>query len=396
MFRKYLVLLRKPDVAQMVVIACLSRMPMGMVGLSMLMFLREALGSFTLAGSAVGAYFVAMAAGAPIQGRLMDRIGPRLPLLVTGPIQPLALIALLLCAQLSLPYYTLLACAIVSGAFQAPIAVLTRTLWRHRFDDESDRRLAFAIDAVMIEVNFTIGPALVAAVLAIAHPTAAFVMSIAVVIGSFLLFMRSPSLKYWKHDPHAERHMFGPLTEPRLLLVFAVSFGLTFSLGMLEVGYPGFATMIGLPALGGVLLAINSTGSAAGGAIYGALHLRVPIERQFAFTLAVMALPLFLHAWVDQRIMFAIVAFFAGVAIAPTIISQTLLVSRLSPSKYATEAFTWSSTFIISGLGAGMAVGGILIESHGVKSAFVAGGISVAAMSGIALLLPPDNTAHAD
>ena len=394
MFSKYLVLLRKPDVAQMVVIACLSRMPIGMVGLSMLMFLREALGSFTLAGSAVGVYFIAMAAGAPVQGRLVDRIGPRLPLLVTGSIQPLALISLLLCARLGLPYSVVLACAIVSGTFQAPITVLTRTLWRHRFDDESDQRLAFAIDAVMIEVNFTMGPALVAAMLAVAHPTAAFVMSIAVVIGAFLLFMLSPSLKYWKHDAHAERHLFGPLTEPRLLLIFAISFGLTFSLGMLEVGYPGYATMIGLPALGGVLLAINSTGSAAAGAIYGALHLRTPVERQFAFTLALMSLPLFLHAWIDQRIMFTIVAFFAGVAIAPTIISQTLLVSRLSPSKYATEAFTWSSTFIISGLGTGMAVGGILIETHGVKSAFLAGGISVAAMSGIALLLPP--TAHAD
>lgn len=380
----------------MVVVACLSRMPMGMVGLSMLMYLREALGSFTLAGSAVGAYFIAMAAGAPIQGRLMDRIGPRLPLLVTGAMQPLAMIALLLCARFNLTYSAVLLCAIVSGAFQAPITVLTRTLWRHRFDDESDRRLAFSLDAVMIEVNFTLGPALVAAMLAIAHPTAAFVMSIAVVIGAFLLFIRSPSLKYWKHDPHAERHMFGPLTEPRLLLVFAVSFGLTFSFGMLEVGYPGYATMIGLPALGGVLLAINSSGSAAGGAIYGALHLRASVERQFASTLALMALPLFLHAWVDQRIIFAIVAFFAGVAIAPTLISQTLLVSRLSPSKYATEAFTWSSTSIISGLGTGMAVGGILIETYGVKSAFLAGGISVAAMSAIALLLTPNNAAHAD
>jgi MFS family permease len=394
MFGKYLVLLRQPDVAQMVVIAFLSRMPMGMVGLSMLMFLRETLGSFTLAGSAVGAYFIAMAAGAPIQGRLMDRIGPRLPLLVTGSIQPLALIALLLCARLGLPFSSVLACAIAAGAFQAPITVLTRTLWRHRFDDESDRRLAFAIDAVMIEFNFTLGPALVAAMLTIAHPTAAFVMSIAVVIGAFLLFVRSPSLKYWKHDPHAERHMFGPLTEPRLLLVFGASFGLTFSFGMLEVGYPGYATLIGLPALGGVLLAINSIGSATGGAVYGALHLRASVERQFAFTLALMALPLFLHAWVDQRIIFAIVAFFAGVTIAPTLISQTLLVSRLSPSKYATEAFTWSSTFIISGLGTGVAVGGTLIETHGVKSAFVAGGISVAATSGIALLLSPKKAAQ--
>ena len=47
------------------------------------------------------------------------------------------------------------------------------------------------------------------------------------------------------------------------------------------------------------------------------------------------------------------------------------LVSRLAPPKYATEAFTWSSTFIVSGLGAGMAVGGYLAEHAGLPTMFL-------------------------
>ncbi len=102
--RQYLEFFRQPDVARLMGVALLSRMPIGMVGLSMLMFLREALGSYALAGSVSGIYFVAMAAGSPIQGRLIDRTGPRLTLWVTGIVHPLSLLAILLAARGGLPY----------------------------------------------------------------------------------------------------------------------------------------------------------------------------------------------------------------------------------------------------------------------------------------------------
>jgi MFS family permease len=389
MISRYITFFEQPGVARMVSVAFASRLPVGMLGLSMLLFLRESLGSFSLAGSAVGACYIAMAICAPMQGRFIDRYGPHRLLWVTGFMQPFALIALYASAAWQWSFTLVMACAVLSGAFQSPITVLTRTLWRHRFDDEEARRLAYAVDAVMIECNFTIGPAIVAAVLAFSQATSAFLLSIAMVIAGFALFMKSGVLRYWKREHHAERHLLGPLREPRLLLVYAISFGLTFCFGLLEVGYPGYATALGLSAVGGVLLAVNAAGSATGGAIFGALHLRTPIERQFAVTLALMSLPLFLHAFlIDQRIVFSIVAFFAGMAIAPSLTSQTVLVSRLAPGKYATEAFTWSSTFILTGIGAGMSVGGILMENADIKLVFALGGAIALAMAGLALLLP--------
>src|SRR5258706_8542983 len=68
--RKYVEFVRRPQVGRLLVVAFFSRMPIGMVGFSMLMFLREALGNFTLAGLAVGINFVSMAIAAPIQGRI--------------------------------------------------------------------------------------------------------------------------------------------------------------------------------------------------------------------------------------------------------------------------------------------------------------------------------------
>lgn len=372
---------RLPDVAALVTVALLSRMPIGMVGLAMLLFLRESLGSYALAGTVSGVYFTAMAIAAPVQGRLIDRSGPRLTVAVTGVAHPIALGAVLAGALAGLGLGAVACAAAVAGAFCPPITTLTRTMWRHRFTRDEDRRRAFAIDAVLIEVNFTLGPAIVAGVVAAASARAAFALAIAVTVVALALFAASPALRYFRTGKHGERHLLGPLTQPRLLAVFAATFGLTTSFGFLEVGYPGFATTIALPALGGLFLSVNSLGSAIGGAIFGGLAIRAPIERQFAVATGTMAVPLLLHGFVDAPVAFALVAFLAGASIAPSIACQSVLVSRLAPAQYATEAFTWSSSFILLGLGAGMALGGWLIEASGPKSPFLAGAFLMAVVS---------------
>jgi len=386
---KYVAFVRQPYVARLLAVALLARMLIGMVGFSMLMYLREALGNFALAGAAAGIHFVSMAIAAPIQGRLIDRHGARIPLFVTGIIQPLALIGVLLAAREHLPFAAIGACAAVAGAFASPITTLTRTMWRHRFDSEDDRRTAFALDAVAIEINFTIGPALIAALLAAFSATSAFAFAIAVVIFSVTIFVASGVTKLLKRVSGAERHLLGPLTEWRLCLLFVATFGTAMAFGVLEVGYPAYGTALAAPAIAGILLAVNSVGSAVGGALYGGMHFKAPIERQYATILAFMSLPLFLHMAMWPPLAFMVVAFFAGALIAPSITAQSVLVSRYAPAKYATEAFTWSSTFIVSGLGAGMAIGGMLVETTGLAAAFLLAGTSAACMSVLILLALP-------
>jgi MFS family permease len=384
--RKYAEFIRQPEVARLLLVALFARMPIGMVGFSMLMFLRDALGSFALAGSAVGINFVAMAIFAPVQGRLIDNQGPQRMLVVTGIVQPLALVGILLSANAGLGFATVAAFAALAGVFASPITTLTRTIWRHRFDSEDDRRTAFALDAVSIEVNFTLGPALIGGVLAVFGSTAAFALAIGAVVASAIIYLASRVLRLFKRVTGADRHLLGPLTEPRLWLVFIATFGLTLCFGLLEVGYPAYATSLAMPAIAGLLLAINSLGSAAGGTLYGGLRLRASIERQFAGAMGLMAVPLFLHALVFAPFVFGLVAFLAGALIAPSITAQSVLVSRLAPPQYATEAFTWSSTFIVSGIGAGMALGGAMVETVGVRSAFAAGGAIMLAMALLVLL----------
>ena len=391
---KYVAFLEQPDVARLLIVALLARMPVGMAGFATLMFLREQYGNYTLAGTAVGVQLVSIALSAPVQGRIIDRYGGRLPLVVTGTIQPLAMLSMLLAGRAQLPFAVILACAVTAGLFATPITTLTRTAWRHRFQSEDERRTAFALDSVMIEINFTIGPAIIALILAGAGATTAFGTVIGFIVAGVAIFWFSPALKYFQRGEAVERHMLGPLTEPRLLLVFIATFGLAVAFGLIEVGYPAFATWLAVPALAGVLLSVNSVGSAIGGAIFGGLRPGMRIERQLATTMGLMAIPMTLHAIFLQPWAFGVVAFFAGVFIAPSIAAQSVLVSRLAPAKYAAEAFTWSSTFIVSGLGAGMALGGLLVETTGLRSAFLSGALIVSAMSILALQIAPLPATH--
>lgn len=393
MLRQYRQFFALPDVARIVAISTAARLPLGMMSFAMLMYLRDMLGSFAIAGTVVGSYFIAMAATAPVQGRLIDRNGPRWPLRVTGVVHPAALLALFLAAQFKLGFSAALICAIVAGAFVTPINTISRTLWRHRFEDGADRRTAFAVDSVAIELNFTIGPALIALLLVVASSSWAFGFAVLAAALAALGFLRSPGFKYWRNEPHADRHFLGPLTIGRLWIVFACNFGLTFSFGVLEVSYAGFATGAGVAALAGLLLAFSSVGSALGGALYGGLRLRAPLEHQFTITLTFMALLVGLHALVASPWLMAPLAFATGLLIAPGLTAQTLLISRLAPQKYATEAFTWSSTFIVSGIGMGTAVAGWMIEKSSVPAAFLAGASSLALAALLALTMRVPDTA---
>ena len=388
---RYRTFWRQPDVAVLLATALVTRLPLGTVGFSMLMHVRSISGSFATAGTVVGSYLACSAIVAPMLGRTIDRHGPRIPLALCGVVCPLALSCVLFGRQLELTPGQLFVAAGIAGAFAPPITVLMRTIWRYRFAQEDERRIAYAVDSVLVELAFTLGPALIGVVLAIGTPTLALGVASTFTALAVPIFLASPALKYWRHDAHAERHLLGPLTEARLWVVYCVTFLLTFCLGLLEAGYPGFATAAGAPALAGMLLAVNSLGSAAGGLAYGGMRFARSLETQLRVCVVLLAVPLALHVPVNSMALLTVLALLAGVFIAPSLTAVTTLVSANAPARYATEAFTWAATFIVAGVGGGMALGGVLLERATANVVFgVAAAAALCAGAATLALRPKD------
>ena len=71
-------------------------------------------------------------------------------------------------------------------------------------------------------------------------------------------------------------------------------------------------------------------------------------------------------------------AFLAGLPIAPVVMSAYGLIDAVATRGTAAEAFAWITTAVFAGFSVGMALGGTLIDAFGVKASFALG---VAAVS---------------
>lgn len=84
---------------------------------------------------------------------------------------------------------------------------------------------------------------------------------------------------------------------------------------------------------------------------------------------------------------FALWSLFAGVVMAPALIIQSMLVVKTARPEQMTEAFTWSASALLAGVGAGVAIGGALLERFASPVALAFGAaVALLAASGACLL----------
>ena len=181
--------------------------------------------------------------------------------------------------------------------------------------------------------------------------------------------------------------VLGPLAERGFPPLLAVVLGYSAAFGLVEIGVTAYAIELGHPALAGVMLGLMSAGSAAGGLAYGSRDWRLPLARQFAVTLCVLGAGVALLALAANAWFFAMLSVIAGVVMAPALTIQTMLVARIASPQHATEAFTWSSTGLLIGVGIGIAAGGWLIERWSSNATLVAAAIASLCAGVLALLL---------
>jgi MFS family permease len=384
---RYTALLRPRDLRLTVVASIIGRLPIGITGLAILLLVQTATGSFALGGAATAAYVVGLAAVAPMLGRLIDRRGPRSTLLACALVFPAALTFLVAAVYRSDSTWAVLMFAGAAGAAFPPITVCMRTYLRQRLRNDELLAAAYSLESVLIELIFIVGPLLVALFVALASPGVAVLFAAACGSIGTLLFLRAPALLAWQREIQGARSLLGPLASIGFVPLIAVIFCYSTAFGLLEIGLTAYANEAGNVALAGVLLGLMSAGSALGGLAYGSRSWHLPLARQFALMLALMAAGLAVLALPWAPLPFALWALFAGVVMAPALIIQSMLVAKTAKPEQMTEAFTWSASALLSGVGAGVAIGGAMLERLASPAALASGAAAALLAAGGACLL---------
>jgi MFS family permease len=375
---RYRALFLVPHVRRLVLSGLLARLPMGMVGLALLLLVREQGGSYAAAGAVSGAYFIATAIGAPIAGRLVDRRGQARILLRRAVIFPAFLGGVCALAVLDAPLGLIGACAAAAGALMPPVGSSLRALWPRLFSDGELRAAAYALEASLQEITFIAGPLLVALLTAAASPALALGVAAAVGgVGTLLIALAEP-VRDWR--PEKERHasILGALESRGVVTIVSLSACLGLGFGGTEVGFPAFAEGHGGAELGSIPLSLFAGGSLVGGLVAGARVTMTPLRllRLSTFVLAFgLALPLL--GWSLPSM--SVLAFVAGLPIAPVVMSAYGLVDAVATRGTAAEAFAWITTAVFAGFSVGTALGGTLIDAFGVKASFGLGTASLVA-----------------
>ncbi len=385
---RYRGVLAIPGAARLLVSTAVARLPVGMWSLAIVLLVRSRSDGFRTAGVAVAAFALAGGALAPLQGRLIDRHGPRVVVLPCAVGQGALLGALALAAAERAPAAVLVVLAGAAGAAMPPISACVRTLWRQVAPDVAVAEAAYALDAIVQELIWTVGPLLVAALVALGSPVAAVAACGAISLVGGLFFVSGSLARAWQESsrPAAAppRGRGGALSSAGLRALLG-SIALTgLAIGAILVGLPALAVHEHARAIAGVLVALWSVGSVAGGLLYGAREWRAPVAvryRVLVLAVAIGTAPLIVaHSLVAAIALSAL----AGIAYAPMLACQYSLVGSVAPINTTAEAFTWTTAALVAGSAAGSALAGALVDAAAVGTSFalaVGAGLLAAAVA---------------
>jgi MFS family permease len=393
MFARYRSVLSVPGCARVLSTELVARLPQGMTSLGILLLVRSHTGSYTAAGVAVGAYDFATAAGAPLVGRLVDRFGRRRVLGPGAVLQTLVLVALVVTAHAGAGAVPLVVLSALAGGLWPPIAPSVRALLRDLVREPTVRETAYALESVIQELVWITGPLVVAGVIAFASPATAVLLSGTVSVCGTLLFVSSPAA-LGRGSRGARKGRAPVLAIPELRTMLGPIFLNGLAIGAIAVGLPALALHAGSRPATGLLLALWSVGSIAGGLWYGSREWQAPLTaryRALLWTGVICMAPLIAARTIPEGLVGAVLA---GLIIAPVFSCQYALVGRAVPTGVETEAFTWVSSALVGGLAVGSALGGGAVSVAGVGAPFL---LAVMAMglAAVSALRMPVGAEHA-
>ncbi|MEO9339991.1 MFS transporter [Mesorhizobium sp. SB112] len=352
----------------------IARLPLSMITLGIVTMLSQARGEYWLAGAVSATFAFSNALIAPQISRVVDRYGQRRVILPASAISVMGLIALMLATRYEAPVWTLFLFALLGG-FMPSIAAMVRARWSEIYRNTPKLHTAFAFESVVDEVIFMTGPIIAIGLSVGLFPEAGPLAATVLLAFGTVLFAAQRSTEPPIHSQEASGGS-SVIRLPVLQIVALTLVAVGAIFGTAEVTAIAFSEEQGFKAAASIVLASYAAGSLIVGLIFGTLKLKMPLAMQFLLAIALATLTTLPLLIVNGIPVLAIVLFFAGAAISPTIIISMGLIERGVPQSKLTEGITW----VMTGIGIGMAVGssasGWVIDEFGARNGFL---VSIAA-----------------
>ncbi|MGI9822435.1 MFS transporter [Agromyces sp. Marseille-Q5079] len=356
----YTDLLKTSGVARIIAAQLTARFPSGMLSLAFLLHIEQQTGSYGSAGLVLAATSIGQAIAGPLTSRLMGRAGMRPVLIVTTIVCVTGILSIGL-LTLTVPLYMLV--GFVTGLATPPVQPAVRTIYPKMVNSRQLTPL-FSLDASAQEIIWVVGPVITTLIATQIGTVWAIMLAAALMVGGGAWFISSPELGRVR-IPRSKRRFGVVLTRPAVLLATVVGFLLIGACAAVEAGVVAVFGHGGPEA--GLVLAIFSVGSLAGGLLFG----HIPIgpwatARRMFIVFAGMALA----AFVMDFWWLAATLFIAGIGIAPALAVLFSIVSASVKFSDTAEAYGWVGTGQLIGAALGSALAGFFIDGYGAQGAF--------------------------
>jgi len=378
----YRTLFAAPGAAAFCAAGFVARLPIAMVGIGIVTMFSQLRGDYGLGGALSAVFALSYAALTPLVSRAVDRHGQYRVLPAASAISAASTVAMLAGVRFEAPTALLFLCAVPAGLMPT-IGAMVRARWTELYRGTDRLRTAFALEAVIDEVCFIVGPVLSVGLSVALFPEAGPLLgAVLLLVGTLALAaQRRTEPPVTGHRPDAvdpERSHHGALLSPALIALTAVMVAMGTIFGVVDVVGVAFTAERDAPGAATFVLALFATGSAVSGLVFGARRVAAPLTRQLLVATAAVAVllwPLLLAGTVPAL---AALYLLAGMTISPTMIVTMSLVERLVPADRLTEGITWTVTGLGVGVAAGSALVGQVIDRSGTSA-----GIGVALAAGL-------------
>jgi MFS family permease len=331
-----------------------------MLSLAVLLHIEHVHHSYGAAGLVLAAASVGQAIAGPLTSRLMGVIGMRIVLSVT---LVACAASITVIALLEMPIVITMIVAFIAGLSTPPIQPAVRTIYPKMVNSTQLTPL-FSLDASAQELIWIAGPVVITFVAIQISTTIGLLLCSTIMVLGGIWFIVLPEVGRVR-IPRSRRKFGVVLTRPTVLLATVVGFLLVGSCAAVEAGVVANFGEGGPEA--GIVLAIWSIGSLAGGLSFG--HLPIgpwALARRMLIVFVGVALAaMFMNFW-----WLAITLIIAGAGIAPALAVIFSIVSSSVKFSDTAEAYGWVGTGQLIGAAIGSAVAGFLIDGNGAVGAF--------------------------